>query len=137
MVNFQGCTSTHNGGKQFVRYAIYSIYGRHFEKQNSGKKEKNQWVNSTIIMLKYIFYLFNLKTPAPPPPPLKGISCVFKKILWMKTIHYPNKIRSHLILIVPMVPFTLKSTSKLRSARHFRYSIVIPRFISRANTVQS
>ena len=31
-------------------------------------------------------------------------------------------------------PFTPKSTSKLRSALHIRYSIVIPRFISRANT---
>ena len=30
-----------------------------------------------------------------------------------------------------------KSTSKLGSALHFRYSIVISRFISRANTAQS
>ena len=49
-------------------------------------------------------------------------------------IHYPNKIRSHLVTNVPMAPFTPKSTSKLRSALHFRYSIVIPRFIPRANT---
>ena len=50
-----------------------------------------------------------------------------KYILWMK-IYYPNKIRSHLVTIVPMVPFTTKSTSKLRSALHFsRYSIVISR----------
>ena len=34
-------------------------------------------------------------------------------------------------------PFTPKSTSKLRSALHIRYSIVIPRFISPANTAQS
>ena len=47
----------------------------------------------------------------------------------MKTNHYPNKITSHLLTIVPMTPFTLKSTSKLRSLLHFRYSIVIPRFI--------
>ena len=33
--------------------------------------------------------------------------------------------------------FTPKSTSKLRSALHIRYSIVIPRFISHANTAQS
>ena len=46
-------------------------------------------------------------------------------------IHYPNTIRSHLVTIVPMAPFTPKSTSKLRSALHFRYSIVIPLFISR------
>ena len=49
----------------------------------------------------------------------------------MKTIHYPNTIRSHLVTIVP------KSTSKLRSALHVRYSIVITRFISRTNTAQS
>ena len=55
----------------------------------------------------------------------------------MKTIHYPSKIRSHLVTIVPMVPFTPKSTSKLGSALHFRYSIVIQRFIPRANTAQT
>ena len=55
----------------------------------------------------------------------------------MKTIHYPNKVRSHLVTIVPMAPFTPKSTSKLRSALHFSYSIVIPRIILRANTAQS
>ena len=55
----------------------------------------------------------------------------------MKTNHYPNKIRSHVVTIVPMAPFTPKSISKLRSALHFRYSIVIPRFIRRANTAQS
>ena len=45
--------------------------------------------------------------------PLKGECSVFSKqiILWMKTIHYPNKIRSHLVTIVPMAPFTPKSTS--------------------------
>ena len=32
----------------------------------------------------------------------------------------------------PMAPFTPKST-----ALHFRYSIVIPRFIPRSNTAQS
>ena len=37
----------------------------------------------------------------------------------MKTIHYQNILRSHLVTIVPMAPFTLKSTSKLRSALHF------------------
>ena len=70
---------------------------------------------------------------------IKGISCVIlkKMILWMKTIHYPYKMRSHLVTIVPMVPFTPKSTSKLRSALHFRYLTVIPRFIPSANTAQS
>ena len=60
-----------------------------------------------------------------------------KNLLWMKTMHYPNTIRSHLVTIVPMVPFTPKSTSKLISALYARYSIAIPRFISRANTAQS
>ena len=69
----------------------------------------------------------------------KGECSVFKKkiIFLMKTIHYPNTIRSHLVTIVPMAPFTPKSTSKLRSALHFRSSIVIPRFISHAITAQS
>ena len=70
---------------------------------------------------------------------LKGECCVFQKIiiLWMKTIHYPNTIRSQLVTIVPMAPFTPKSPSKLRSALHIRYSVVIPRFISRAITAKS
>ena len=70
---------------------------------------------------------------------LKGNAAYLKKnfLLWMKTIHYPNAIRSHLVAILPMAPFTPKSTSKLRSALHIRYSKVIPRFISRANTAQT
>ena len=36
-----------------------------------------------------------------------------------------------------MVPFISKSTSKLRSALYFRYSIVILHFILNANTAQS
>ena len=69
----------------------------------------------------------------------KGECSVFLKkiILWMKMIHYPNTLRSHLVTILPMAPFTPKSTSKLRFALHVSYSIVIPRFISRANTAQS
>ena len=46
----------------------------------------------------------------------------------MKTNHYLNKMTSHLVTIVPMTPFTLKSTLKFRSFLRFRYSIVI-RFI--------
>ena len=60
--------------------------------------------------------------------PLLGECSVFK---------YIYTIRSHLVIIVPMTSFTPKSTSKLRSALHIRYSIVIPRFISRANTAQT
>ena len=55
----------------------------------------------------------------------------------MKTIHYPNTLRSHLVTIVPMAPFTPKSTSKLRSALHIRYSTVISRFIPRAKTLRN
>ena len=44
----------------------------------------------------------------------------------MKPNHYPNKMTSHLVTNVPMTSFTIKSTSKLRSFLHFRYSIVIP-----------
>ena len=43
----------------------------------------------------------------------------------MRKIHYPNTLISHLVTIVQMAPFTPKSTSKLRSALHFSYSIVI------------
>ena len=46
-----------------------------------------------------------------------------KIMLSMKTINYPNTLRSHLVTIVPMAPFTPKSTSKMRSALHFSYSM--------------
>ena len=66
---------------------------------------------------------------------VKGIGCVFKQkyILWMLKKHYPNKITFYSVTIAPMTSFTLKSTTKLRSFPHFRYSIVIPRFIPHAN----
>ena len=54
----------------------------------------------------------------------------------MKTKHYPNKITFYLDTDVPMTSFTLKSTSQLRSFLHFRYSIVIPRFIPHADKAQ-
>ena len=58
---------------------------------------------------------------------IKRISFQSKKIiiLLVKMIHFPNKLRSHLVVIVRMAPFTLNLTWKLRSALHFRYSIVI------------
>ena len=65
-----------------------------------------------------------------------GVKHLQKNILWMKTNHYPNEITFHSVAIVPMTSFTLKSTSKLRSFLHFRYSIVIPRFIPHANKAQ-
>ena len=48
------------------------------------------------------------------------LDAYLKIILWMQTIDYPNKTRSHFVTTVPMAPFTPKSTSKLRSALHFR-----------------
>ena len=36
----------------------------------------------------------------------------------------------------PITLFTVKSTSKLRPFPHFRYSIVIPRLLPRANMAQ-
>ena len=48
----------------------------------------------------------------------------------MKTIHYPYKIRSHLVTIVPVAPFTPKATLKLGSALQFRYSISVVSCIS-------
>ena len=64
-------------------------------------------------------------------------SVFFIYLLWLKMMHYPNTITSYLATIVPMAPFTPKSTSKLRSALHIRNSIVIPRLISCANNAQS
>ena len=55
----------------------------------------------------------------------------------MKAIHYLKKIRSHLVTNAALASFTPKSNLKLRFTLHFRYSIVIPRFISCANTAQS
>ena len=43
----------------------------------------------------------------------------------MKNNLLSNKIKSHLVAIVPITLFDPKTTSELRFARHFRYSIVI------------
>ena len=50
----------------------------------------------------------------------KGIWCVFKNDIyiyiyhgWKPSIHYPSKIKSHLVTIVPMAPFILKSNFKV------------------------
>ena len=47
----------------------------------------------------------------------------------MKTIYYSNKISLHLVTILTRAPFTPKSSSKLRSALHAIYTIVIPCFV--------
>ena len=50
---------------------------------------------------------------------LKAYEAFIKKnTLWIKTIHYPNTIKSHLETIASVAPFSPKSTSKLRSALH-------------------
>ena len=88
--------------------------------------------------LEWLYVLFPVRIYFTSSKKVKGIGCVFKQknMLWMKTNHYPNKITLHSVTIVPMTSFTLKSTSKLRSFLHFRYSIVIPRFIPLANKAQ-
>ena len=43
-------------------------------------------------------------------------ACLKINQLYMKTIHYPNKISSHLATLLPMASFTLKLSSNLRSA---------------------
>ena len=53
----------------------------------------------------------------------------------MKTIYYLTKIRSHFVTIVPMAPFTPKSTLKLRSALILDSHPTL--YIPRANTAQS
>ena len=106
---------------------------------NSNSKPMEQFKYSSSSLAEpddnYCVLLFNL---AQSYFCIKENAAYLKKnLLWMKTMHYPNTIRSHLVTIVPMAPFTPKSTSKLRSALHTRYSKVIPCFISRANTAQS
>ena len=53
-----------------------------------------------------------------------------KFILWMKIVYFLNKIRSHQVsayhAVLPYIlPSNLKSTSKLRVAPHFKYTIII------------
>ena len=62
-----------------------------------------------MIKCNLLAFLFNLAVLY-----LNFYNAYLKKyILWIKTIHYPNKVRSHLVIIAPMVPFAPKSTSKL------------------------
>ena len=64
-------------------------------------------------------------------------------IAYLKKIYYGCNQSSIGIKKIPLVHNRTigtvhpKSTSKLRSALHIRYSIVIPRFIFRANTPHS
>ena len=97
MVNFQGCTSTHNGGKQFVRHAIYNIYGRHFVFQNGGKKEKKIFLLiSTISMgqhnnyfAKVCFLPFQSQDPSPPlMADLNSLEAPTKFVPWSALITF-------------------------------------------------
>ena len=106
MVNFQGWTSTHNGGKQFVRYAVYSIYGRHFEKQNGGKKEKKKFLLiSTISMgqhnnyyAKVCFLPFQSQDPSPPLKKNK-----VEAVVNISTLIPATNIIQHLMMIITIV----------------------------------
>ena len=119
-----------NGIKSVGKWRLrYSTSTRSF------KKNSSQCQNVSLNM-KHIFCAVSCASLIYMS--VKGECSVFKKkLLWMKTMHYPNTIRSNLITIVTKAPFTPKSTSKLRSALHIRYSIIIPRFISGSNTAQS
>ena len=71
---------------------------------------------------------------------LKGNAAYLKKNYIMDendSLSEYNKIPLGHNLANGFISFTSKSTSKLRSALHFKYSIVIRRFISLANTAQS
>ena len=48
-----------------------------------------------------------------------------------------NILRFHLVIMLSMAPFTFKSSSKLRSTLHFRYSIVILGFSPSSNTANN
>ena len=56
---------------------------------------------------------------------IKGMLLGLRKNNGCKLFYFLNKIRSHQITTVSMAPFDPKSTSKWRSALHFRYTIVI------------
>ena len=88
--------------------------------------------------LEWLYVLFHVRIYFTSSKKVTDYGYVFKQknILWMKTNHYPKVITFHSVTIVPMTSFTLKSTPKLRSFLHFRYSIVIPRFIPHANKAQ-
>ena len=59
-----------------------------------------------ITVIKVIMTPINHRTACY----MKGIWCAFIKIYIMdKTTHYQNKMRSHLVTIVPMAPFAPKS----------------------------
>ena len=63
---------------------------------------------------------------------LRGNAAYLKKnVLWMKTMHYPNTKRSHLVTIVPMAPFAPKSKVEICSAH------LIFNSHSRTNAAQS
>ena len=99
------------------------------------ESHKLEWL---YVLFPVRIYFTSFKKVTDYLPVGKGIGCVCKpkNILWMETNHYPNKITFHLVTVVPMTLFTLKSTSKLRSFLHFRYSIVTPRFLPHANKAQ-
>ena len=77
------------------------------------------YLNGNIIdyveKTKYLGYMFTNDKQDDVEIDVKETRSVLKFVFisWMKTIHYPNVMRSHLVTIAPMAPFTPKSTSKL------------------------
>ena len=92
----------------------YSMQNK-FGMDNIQESHKLEWLYMYVLFLLRIYFTSSKKVT--DYLYVKGIGCIFKQknILWMKTNHYPNKITFHLVTVVPMTSFTLKSTSKLRS----------------------
>ena len=104
--------------------------------RTAGMQASTLHINLASVIPNY--FNGHLSSHSPVLITVKGECSVFKKkIIMDESDALPNTIRSHLVTIVPLAPFTPNSTSKWRSSLHIRYSIVIPRFISRANTAQS
>ena len=72
----------------------------------------NKLLNETQLKRhqhEYIYkYVANLLTSTKTKGCYNYIQELMPNILWMKTIHYLNKIRSHLVTIAPMALFTPK-----------------------------
>ena len=72
------------------------------------------YINS-IKNIHYQFSLMFITTKAQCKQYIKGMSFQFEKktkkiMLLVKTIHFTNKLRSHLVAIVQMAPFTVNLT---------------------------
>ena len=71
-----------------------------------------RYVTFVLVIITFVFTLYSvvvLEKNRTRTTIFKGECSVFlkKKLLWMKTMHYPNTIRSHLVTIVPMARFSI------------------------------